>query len=93
MEDIKPPLVDTVTSADRAEHAKMRGLVIELCSAIHQYRFAHDNYGGDDIRTGRAWDLMRRTQQKAQSSFDPMGALFASVETPDPYHQFPTRFT
>ena len=69
----------------QAGEAKMRQHVINLCSAIHQYRFAGDNYGPDDIRTGRARDLMQRAQAAAQEDLDPMSNLIASVATPDPF--------
>ena len=35
-----------------------------------QYRHDHDHYGRGDIRTGRAWDLMRRSGDKARAHLD-----------------------
>lgn len=32
------------------------------------YRLAHDLYGGGDIRTGRAWDSMRRAGNTARTA-------------------------
>lgn len=39
-----------------------------LAEAEQAYRKAHDLYGGGDIRTGRAWDAMRRAGDNAHTA-------------------------
>ncbi|MCE2842362.1 MAG: hypothetical protein LW689_06215 [Novosphingobium sp.] len=39
-----------------------------LADAEQAYRKAHDLYGGGDIRTGRAWDAMRRAGDAARQA-------------------------
>ena len=41
-------------------------LLIELATAEQTYRQMHDTHGADDLRTGRAWDKMRRTGDAAR---------------------------
>ncbi len=38
---------------------------LENCEA--EYRHDHDIYGGGDIRTGRAWDRLRRAGDRARA--------------------------
>lgn len=38
----------------------------DLADAEHAYRTAYELHGADDIRTGRAWDLMRRAGARAR---------------------------
>lgn len=61
--------VDAITEAVSEEHKEKvsaLGLLTELATAEHHYRFCHDNYGSDDIKTGRAWDVLRRAGDKAR---------------------------
>lgn len=44
------------------------GALKELATAEHHYRTCHDLYGGRDIRTGRAWDAMRRAGGNARAA-------------------------
>jgi hypothetical protein len=45
----------------------------ELSDAEASYRKAHDLYGGGDIRTGRAWDRLRRAGDKARAALHKAG--------------------
>jgi hypothetical protein len=44
--------------------AELRG----LADAEAEYRRVHDQYGGSDRRSGRAWDLMRRAGDRARAA-------------------------
>lgn len=66
----------TIASALRAleralqpsNEAMLREALEELQKAEATYRYAHDVFGGGDLKTGRAWDLMRRAGDKARSA-------------------------
>lgn len=44
-----------------------------LANAEAEYRRSHDLFGTDDMRTGRAWDAMRRAGDKARAILTALG--------------------
>lgn len=57
---------DTISTL-RAEVERLREGLANLERAESEYRWAHDTIGGGDIKTGRAWDLMRRCGDRARA--------------------------
>jgi len=53
--------------ATSAQNQQMRTALADLAVAEQDYRQKHDLYGDDDMRTGRAWDLLRRAGNAARS--------------------------
>lgn len=51
--------------------AEQLRLLTEAASALEKaeatYRYCHDVLGGGDIKTGRAWDKMRRAGDRVRS--------------------------
>lgn len=59
-------LLDKETAAiKRADEAGR--LLAALAKDEKQYRHDHDHYGRSDLRTGNAWDHMRRSGDKARA--------------------------
>ena len=58
-----------------AENKRLRSEFQALGKACANYRAMHDRLGGDHIDTGRAWDEMRRAEDKALSVFAARTAL------------------
>ena len=46
---------------------RMHAALAELAEAEFSYRHVHDHYGSDSLITGRAWDAMRRSGDKARA--------------------------
>jgi hypothetical protein len=63
-------LTDAIDAARiTADSARIEVLEEALCDlqvAEAGYRYAHDHFGADDSRTGRAWDIMRRCGDAAR---------------------------
>jgi hypothetical protein len=47
-------------------HNEVKILLTTLAGCEETYRHHHDHFGGDDMRTGRAWDAMRRAGDNAR---------------------------
>lgn len=50
-----------------ARHADALAHLSRLADAEAHYRKSHDLHGGDDRRTGRAWDEMRHAGEAARA--------------------------
>ncbi len=60
-------------SAIQSRDAGLREALDELAQAESRYRYAHDILGAGDLKTGRAWDLMRRAGDKARATLGKEG--------------------
>lgn len=58
---------DAVAAAEGDLLGEAWKLLDELAAREETYRYCHDHYGGSDLRTGRAWDWMRQTGDKARA--------------------------
>ncbi len=47
------------------ESSRLRELLNDLRIKVNTYRLRHDLFGDGDMRTGRAWDEMRRAEYAA----------------------------
>lgn len=59
--------------AQPVEVERLREALDALATAEAEYRHLHDLHGGADIRTGRAWDWMRRKGDEARAALRPEG--------------------
>ena len=57
-----------------AVNKRLRETLVELVTAEAEYRLCHDRYGDGDLRSGKAWDRMRRAGD----------AAYKSLEQPEP---------
>lgn len=55
-------------TAQSGEGERLREALFFLASAEAEYRRLHDLHGDGDIRTGRAWDRMRRRGDEARAA-------------------------
>lgn len=67
--DSKMDLIDKM-ERDQSQNFALRRLLFDLCAAEASYRSAHDRYGDGHIKTGRAWDLMRRASLAAAEALN-----------------------
>lgn len=54
--------------ATSGEEMRLRERLVALATAEAEYRKLHDLHGDDDMRTGRAWDWMRRKGDEARAA-------------------------
>ena len=67
--DVRRLLKDV--EAAEAENARFRTALNDLCAAEQHYRSEHDIHGGKSLKSGRAWDLMRRAGNDGRAALDP----------------------
>lgn len=58
---------EMATAGHRATEAELLDALEGLATAAFEYRKAHDLHGDGDLRTGRAWDKMRRKGDAADA--------------------------
>lgn len=68
MENEKRPVkkLTELVSGICDENEKIRKILEELAEAEKTYRYIFESFGAGNIRTGRAWDVMRKTGDKAR---------------------------
>lgn len=61
---------DEATAALAGQGTTLDRQTVELAEAEADYRKCHDLHGDSDMRTGRAWDRMRRAGDAIRASLD-----------------------